>query len=275
MIFKLAQDFHDAVTVMPAEHPKHRMLELFEEAIRHDLHFINLHPTILFQCMWNACWWYDCIDGQNFEDDEQGLDLKRASSNIKCPGFRKFFKTWGNGRQGGPYWLRANAPLPTTHRKVAHFKKTSPIQAFCANRGLLAVAQPTGTTETYAVPPGLSLFSKELSCERIAALAMFSYSAALAFRDVNGVIGVEGCSATFQGRPGETPFLARSNGSIVTINGKNTLVAWFPTEGHCESLLENVPFPLRVLKDFGQGNGIFFVAGARKQQLGIIEPTEN
>ena len=60
MIFELAQDFHDAVAAMPRGHPKHRMLELLEEAIRRDIHFIARHPTTLFQCMWNTCWWYDC-----------------------------------------------------------------------------------------------------------------------------------------------------------------------------------------------------------------------
>jgi hypothetical protein len=45
MIFELTQDFHDAVAVMPRGHPKHRMLELLEEAIRRDIHFIARHPT--------------------------------------------------------------------------------------------------------------------------------------------------------------------------------------------------------------------------------------
>ena len=60
MIFELVQDFHDTVAAMPREHPKHRMLELLEEAIRRDIHFVAHHPTTLFQCMWNTCWWYDC-----------------------------------------------------------------------------------------------------------------------------------------------------------------------------------------------------------------------
>ncbi|MBN2131666.1 MAG: hypothetical protein JW741_19360 [Sedimentisphaerales bacterium] len=49
MLFELAQDFHDAVTAMPREHSKHRMLELLEEAIGRDIHFIDRHPTTLFQ----------------------------------------------------------------------------------------------------------------------------------------------------------------------------------------------------------------------------------
>lgn len=70
MIFDLAQDFHDALAAIPRrqgsggqvpqEHPKLRILELLQEAIRRDIHFIDRHPTTLFQCMWNSCWWYDC-----------------------------------------------------------------------------------------------------------------------------------------------------------------------------------------------------------------------
>jgi hypothetical protein len=60
MIFDLAKDFSAATTAMPADHPKQRMLSLLEEAIRRDIHFIARHPTTLFQCMWNTCWWYDC-----------------------------------------------------------------------------------------------------------------------------------------------------------------------------------------------------------------------
>ena len=60
MIFELAEDFHDALAAIPKDHPRHRILALLEEAIRRDIHFIEQHPTTLFQCMWNTCWWYDC-----------------------------------------------------------------------------------------------------------------------------------------------------------------------------------------------------------------------
>ena len=57
MIFELAQDFHDAVAAMPRGHPKHRMFELLEEAIRRDIHFIARHPTTLFQQLVNQLVW--------------------------------------------------------------------------------------------------------------------------------------------------------------------------------------------------------------------------
>ena len=57
MIFDLAQDFVDALAAMPADHLKWRTLGLLEEAVRRDIHFVALHPTTLFQCMWNLCCW--------------------------------------------------------------------------------------------------------------------------------------------------------------------------------------------------------------------------
>jgi WD40 repeat protein len=60
VILELAQDFLDVLAQMPAEHPKHRMVVLLEEAIRRRSHFLARHPTSMFQCLWENCWWFDC-----------------------------------------------------------------------------------------------------------------------------------------------------------------------------------------------------------------------
>ncbi|NIA15822.1 MAG: hypothetical protein GWP08_17300, partial [Nitrospiraceae bacterium] len=106
MIFELAQDFHDAVATMPRGHPRHRLLELFEEAIRRDIHFIDRHPTTLFQCMWNLCWWYDSPEAAKYYEEPEGgwspgeppweqggarqselLDAWRCAKEMTTPGF--------------------------------------------------------------------------------------------------------------------------------------------------------------------------------------------
>ena len=76
MIFELAQDFHDALEVMPKEHPRQRILSLIEEAIRRDIHFIDRHPTTLFQCMWNTCWQFD-REGGNKPYETAGIVRQR------------------------------------------------------------------------------------------------------------------------------------------------------------------------------------------------------
>jgi hypothetical protein len=40
------------------------MLRLLKEGIGRDLPFIARHPTTLFQCLWNSCWWYDCPEAR-------------------------------------------------------------------------------------------------------------------------------------------------------------------------------------------------------------------
>jgi WD40 repeat protein len=61
-VFDLAADFAGAVQLVPEDRPWQRPLRLLEEAIRRDIHFIARHPTTLFQCLWNSCWWYDCAE---------------------------------------------------------------------------------------------------------------------------------------------------------------------------------------------------------------------
>src|SRR5260370_10074109 len=77
MIFDLVQDFSAVLDAMPAEHPRRRILTLLDEAIRRDLHFIERHPTTLFQCLWNTCWWYDCPEASFHYDvsRREGLQL--------------------------------------------------------------------------------------------------------------------------------------------------------------------------------------------------------
>ena len=73
MVIDLAADFSAAIGGMSADRPLLRILRLLEEAIRRDIHFIARHPTTLFQCMWNSCWWYDCPEAaRHYEASEKG-----------------------------------------------------------------------------------------------------------------------------------------------------------------------------------------------------------
>ncbi len=72
LVAELASEFGEAVERMPRERSKWRMLRLLKEAIGHDLPFIARHPTTLFQCLWNSCWWYDCPEAAEHYDPPPG-----------------------------------------------------------------------------------------------------------------------------------------------------------------------------------------------------------
>ncbi len=85
MIFELAKDFADAIAAMPREHPMRRTLELFGEAIRRDIHFIDRHRTTLFQCMWNLCWWYDSSRHSLWTNAaDMSRDMRYTWRSVEC-----------------------------------------------------------------------------------------------------------------------------------------------------------------------------------------------
>ena len=71
-IFDLAMEFTRAIEAMPLDHAARRHLRLIEQALRSDLHFLARHPTALFQCLWNRCWWYDCPAAAAHHDPPPG-----------------------------------------------------------------------------------------------------------------------------------------------------------------------------------------------------------
>jgi WD40 repeat protein len=91
MIFPLVQDFADVLDAMPAGHPRRRILTLLDEAIRRDVHFIDRHPTTLFQCLWNMCWWFDCLEAEEHfhPRDVQSVSLWRRLVQAIGQRFRK------------------------------------------------------------------------------------------------------------------------------------------------------------------------------------------
>ncbi|HJT77787.1 MAG TPA: ATP-binding protein, partial [Gemmataceae bacterium] len=72
LVFDLAGDLESAAAELPADQPGRRLLPLIEEALRADIHFLARHPSCLFQCLWNRCWWYDCPQAADHYDPPEG-----------------------------------------------------------------------------------------------------------------------------------------------------------------------------------------------------------
>jgi hypothetical protein len=64
LTFDLPHDFRAAVNLLSEQDKRRKILQLLDEALRRDMHFIHRHredyPQGLFQCLWNHGWWYDC-----------------------------------------------------------------------------------------------------------------------------------------------------------------------------------------------------------------------
>jgi len=160
MIFELAFDFHNAVAAMPRDHPKHRMLELLEEAVRRDIHFIDRHPTALFQCMWNTCWWYDCPEAAKHYEEPEGGWTESAPWRQSGVRSHHFMESWRSTREEafpGFRWVRSLRPVPLNSGAacIAVLRgHTCPIQcvAFAPDGRLLASCSAHLSSEAISLP---------------------------------------------------------------------------------------------------------------------------
>jgi hypothetical protein len=117
LVYELAADFGSAAEAMPAERNdgwSKKQLLLLEEAVRRDVHFIARHPTTLFQCLWNSCWWYDCpVAAFHYEPPEgdsppEGLPWARPGAKL-----HQLLEAWRARRATatpGHHWLRSLRP---------------------------------------------------------------------------------------------------------------------------------------------------------------------
>lgn len=67
-VFDLGMDFTRTLESLPANHPASRRLRLISQSLRRNINFIARHPSTLFQCLWNQCWWYDCPEAAAYYD---------------------------------------------------------------------------------------------------------------------------------------------------------------------------------------------------------------
>ncbi len=115
MTFDLVKDFADVLDAMPREHPWYRILKLLDVAVRRDVHFIDSHPTTLFQCLWNTCWWYDCPEAAEHYDLSQRTGTGPLPWNVDSQRISELLEQWHATKQEsvpGFVWLRSLRPPP-------------------------------------------------------------------------------------------------------------------------------------------------------------------
>jgi len=135
MIFELTEDFSEALTAMPDEHQRRQVLELSAEAIRRDVHFIDRHPTTLFQCMWNTCWWYDCAEAaKHYEQPEGGWTSANApwlGGGVKISALLESWRQAAEAARPSGRWIRSLRPPPSVSRaaRIMLSGHTCPVQS--------------------------------------------------------------------------------------------------------------------------------------------------
>ena len=126
LVFELAGDFTTALAALPPDRPQRRVLQLLEEAIRRDVHFIARHfrdyPQALFQCLWNTCSWYDSPEvAAHYEPPLGGWTAQETPGAPRGEGLYALLKVWRKHHQriGSRFcWLRSLRP-PEIHLGTA------------------------------------------------------------------------------------------------------------------------------------------------------------
>jgi WD40 repeat protein len=166
MIFSLVQDFAAILDAMPPEHPRRRILALLDEAIRRDMHFIDRHPTTLFQCLWNSCWWYDCPEAAgHHEQPVDGLQTEKAPWEMAGEKLSTCVERWRSAKERSVprfFWLRSLRPpsisLASGLRGVLEAGR-DPIARLClsASGNRLAIGSWRGVVRVWDIDSGMLL----------------------------------------------------------------------------------------------------------------------
>ncbi len=113
-VFDLALDFKRALEAIPSDHRARLNLLLLDQALRTDLHFLSIHPTTLFQCLWNRCWWHDSpVAANHYDPPEGGWVHSPPWARPQSERLSTLMESWRvekSKRAPGHRWLR----LPST-----------------------------------------------------------------------------------------------------------------------------------------------------------------
>ncbi|MBI3272991.1 MAG: DUF4062 domain-containing protein [Planctomycetes bacterium] len=116
-VFDLADHFAAATRELPAERPKRELVRLIGKGVKRDAGFLELHPTVLFQCLWNSCWWHDCAEAaHHYDPPEGGWGAGSAPWEGRGPRLSRLLEKWRAAKEARTpdfIWLRAVRPPAT------------------------------------------------------------------------------------------------------------------------------------------------------------------
>ncbi|MBV6505249.1 MAG: hypothetical protein ILNGONEN_00807 [Syntrophorhabdaceae bacterium] len=118
LVFELVDDYKNTIEHLPKQRPMYRILQLLGKALMRNTDFISRHPSTLFQCLWNSCWWYDCPDLSHHYPWLANSSLKKAPWTRRGFKLYELMETWRREKEVTEtnqfVWLRYLRP-PHTH----------------------------------------------------------------------------------------------------------------------------------------------------------------
>ena len=231
LVFDLAEDFTRALRGLPKRHPNRRILALLEEALRRDIHFIARHPSTLFQCLWNSCWWYDCREAErHYVLQNNGSREARSAWRKRGPKVSALVQRWRYEKAKvipGHLWIRSLRPpaVPLGSQQecvlVGHEGRVHAVQFFSKGQRLMSGGED-GRIRLWDTLSGVEIAERRFSSP-VRALAALGDGKRAGVGLLNGEVFV------YDVAPGSTPVLIGNHKSciisIIPSRDGRTLVA--------------------------------------------------
>ena len=107
-VYDFFMDFRKALEIVPSDNYYISILNSFTESIGKNLNFLYHHPYLLFQCLWNSCYWKDSLEKYRFFSDQMMfhdfVDDNRGKTSI-------ILETWRKKKEKSNYiWIKLLVP---------------------------------------------------------------------------------------------------------------------------------------------------------------------
>ena len=129
-IFELARSFSAAVAALREDRSRRYVLRLLHKALLRNIYFLAKRvencPQILFQCLWNNGWWYDCPDApRHYDPPPGGWEKTKPPWEQSGTKLYALLESWRTARENSTFgfpWLRSHRPPPMPLSQVALFQ---------------------------------------------------------------------------------------------------------------------------------------------------------
>ncbi len=158
----------------------------------------------------------------------------------------------------GP-WFETASPFEGEGSLV--FGSSQPLQALCANRGLLVTSDGRHGMEFRDIQRGNLLARRGLGEAGAHCLAVEPSQSLVAWAQRDGQIHSENSGNVLAGRPCELIIAFPTPSTVIAVRRDGSLVAWEPQSGVESVLYARLPFPLLVLRGVHGSDALLAVAG--------------